>query len=67
MKRRDTEVFTSVQSESNPFIHGPSQLYRIYEDKVVTPEGKLLAYLHQNKSLPGGKHPGSKVVPVEEK
>jgi hypothetical protein len=47
VKRKDKEVWSSVPSETNPFAHDPLHLYRIYPEKVVTPEGKLLARLRQ--------------------
>jgi hypothetical protein len=67
VQRKEVEVFSSVRSDSNPFAFGPLQLYRIYADKVVTLEGKLLARMEQNPSPPGGKHPGGKLIPVEDK
>jgi hypothetical protein len=60
--RKGKEVYASVPSEKNPFAHDPLHLYRIYPDKVVTPEGKLLARVRQ--SSPGG---GEIFVPVDEK
>jgi hypothetical protein len=65
--RKDTEVFSSIPSETNPFAFGPLQLYRIYADKVFTTEGKLLARIQQNPSRPDGKHPGGKLILVEDK
>lgn len=67
VQRKEMEVFSSVRSETNPFAFGPGQLYRIYADKVFALEGKLLAHIQQNPSPPSGKHPGSKVIPVEDK
>jgi hypothetical protein len=45
VQRKDKEVYSSVPSDTNPFSHDPLHLYRIYAEKVVTPEGKLLARL----------------------
>jgi hypothetical protein len=67
VQRKDAEVFLSVRSESNPFAFGSGHLYRIYGDKVFTLEGKLLARIQQNPSPPSGKHPGGKLIPVEDK
>lgn len=64
--RKDREVFTSVPGEDNRFGYGPGQLYRIYPEKVVTLEGKLLARLQQNPSLTTGKNPGVRIIPVED-
>jgi hypothetical protein len=51
------EVFSSVPSEENPFRHNPKHTYRTYQDKVVDPDGKLLARIRQDEK-------GSHVVPV---
>ena len=62
-QRKDKEVFSSAPSdtsETNNFAHGPQHLYRIYPEKVVTPEGKLLARVRQT---PGGPQ----LVPVEDR
>jgi hypothetical protein len=67
VERKDMEVFSSIRSETNPFAFSPLQIYRVYADKVVTPEGKLLAQMHQNPSPPNGKPPGAKLIPVEDK
>jgi hypothetical protein len=67
LQRKDAEVFSSVQSDDNPFTNGPLQLYRIYADKVVSLEGKLLARMQQNPSPPGGTYPSEKLIPVEDK
>jgi hypothetical protein len=41
--RRDKEIWSSIRGGNNIFFHGPQHLYRIYPDKVVTEDGKLLA------------------------
>ncbi len=48
VKRKDKEVFSSVPSETNTSTHDPRHLYRVYPERVVTPEGKLLARVRQN-------------------
>jgi hypothetical protein len=60
--RKDKEVWSSVPSETNPFSHDPLHLYRIYPEKVMTPEGKLLARIRQTSKMPWGE-----VIPVDEK
>jgi hypothetical protein len=60
--RKDKEVWSSVPSEKNPFSHDPLHLYRIYPEKVVTPEGRLLARIRQTSRMPWGE-----VIPVEDK
>jgi hypothetical protein len=67
VQRKEVEVLTSIRSEANPFAFGPLQLYRIYADTVYTLEGKLLARNQQNPSPPSGKHPGGKLILVEDK
>lgn len=52
------EVFTSVTSETNPHSHNPNHTYRTYPDKIVTPDGKLLARVRQNAK-------GAQVIPVD--
>jgi hypothetical protein len=66
IQRKDAEVFSSIPSGTNPFAFGPLQLYRIYADKVFTTEGKLLARIQQNPSPPDGRHPGAKLILVED-
>jgi hypothetical protein len=61
VSRKDKEIFSSVPSEKNPFFHDPQHLYRIYPEKVVTPEGKLLARIKSTQKMPWGE-----VVPVKD-
>jgi hypothetical protein len=61
VQRKDKEVFSSVPSETNVFAHDPLHLYRLYPEKVVTPEGKLLARIRQTPKAPW------QLIPVEEK
>jgi hypothetical protein len=58
--RNDKEVWSSVPSETNPFSHDPQHLYRIYPEKVVTPEGRLLARIRQTSRE-------EEVIPVDKK
>ena len=46
VQRKEVEVFSSVRSETNTSAHDPQHLYRVYPEKVVTPEGKLLARIN---------------------
>jgi hypothetical protein len=62
VQRKGKEVYSSVPSETNPFAHDPLHLYRIYPEKVVTPEGKLLARIRQTPKAWWGE-----VIPVEDK
>jgi hypothetical protein len=60
VRHKDTEVFTFIGSKVDRPDQPPLQLYRIYPDKVVTPEGRLLARF---RPTPGGPQ----LVPVEGK
>jgi hypothetical protein len=61
VQRKNTEVFSSIPSDTNPFLHDPLHLYRIYPVKVVTPEGKLLARFRSSATNPW------EVIPAEDK
>jgi hypothetical protein len=43
VQRNDKEIWSSVLSETNTRKHDMLDLYRAYADKIVSPEGKLLA------------------------
>jgi hypothetical protein len=43
VQRKDKEVWSSVLNETNTHSHDPLHTYRLYGDKIVTLEGKLLA------------------------
>lgn len=43
VQRKEKEVWTMVRSEANTFLHDPQHLFRVYPDKVVSLEGKVLA------------------------
>jgi hypothetical protein len=62
VQRKEMEVYSSVPSDTNPFFHDPQHLYRIYPEKVVTPEGKVLARIRSTPKMPWGE-----VIPVEDK
>jgi hypothetical protein len=61
VQRREKEVYASVPSEKNPSFHDPLHLYRVYPEKVVTPEGKLLARVRQKTNG------GAELIPVEDR
>lgn len=46
VQRKGKEVYSSVPSETNTNSHDPLYTYRVYPEKVVTTEGKLLARLN---------------------
>jgi hypothetical protein len=60
VQRKDQEVYASVRGPTNPFAHDPLHLYRIYPEKIVSPEGKLLARVRQTPT-------GRVIIPVTEK
>jgi hypothetical protein len=43
VRRNDKEVWSSVRGPENTFLHDPQHLFRVYPDKVVSLDGKLLA------------------------
>jgi hypothetical protein len=62
VQRKDKEVWSSVRSETNTFPHDPLHLYRIYPDKVVSPDGRLLARIRATDRIWWGE-----VIPADEK
>ncbi len=60
--RKGKEVYSSVPSETNRFSHDPLHLYRLYHEKVVTLDGKLLARFRQTPEKEYGE-----LIPVEDK
>ncbi len=62
VQRNDKEVWSSVPSDDNSFAHDPQYLYRLYPEKVVTLEGKLLARFRQTPKQWWGE-----LIPVEDK
>jgi hypothetical protein len=63
VQRKEKEVFASVPDEkTNPFFHDALHLYRIYPEKFVTLEGKLLAKVRSTPKMPWGE-----IITVEDK
>jgi hypothetical protein len=60
--RKDKEVWSSIRSEANTFLHDPLHLYRIYADKIVDLDGKLLARVRATPRVWWGE-----VIPADEK
>src|SRR5262249_553260 len=60
VQRKDKEVFSSVPGEKNPFAPDRLQLYGIYPEKVVTPEGKLVARVRQTPT-------GREIIPAADR
>jgi hypothetical protein len=62
VQHKDKEVWSSVlNGRSDVWSHDRLHLYRIYPEKIVTPEGKLLARMRLTPTE------GEVVIPVEEK
>jgi hypothetical protein len=51
VQRKDKEVWASVRGGNDTFLHDPLHLYRLYADKVVTLEGKLLANVRATEKV----------------
>jgi hypothetical protein len=62
VQRKDKEIWSIVRNETNIFFHDPHHLYRIYADKIVTLEGKVLARVRATDRVWSGE-----VIPVDEK
>lgn len=43
VRRKDKEIWSMVRSDTNTFLHDPEHLFRVYPDKVVNLDGKVLA------------------------
>jgi hypothetical protein len=62
VQRKEKEIWTSVRSETNTFLHDPLHLYRTYADKVVNTDGKLLARVRATPKVWWGEF-----LPVDDK
>ena len=62
VQRKDKEIWSSVRSETNTFLHDPLHLYRLYGDKIVTLDGKLVARVRSTEKIWWGE-----VIPVDAK
>jgi hypothetical protein len=62
VQRKGKEIWTSILSDTNTHSHDPLHLYRLYGDKIVTLDGKLLARLRVTEKIWWGE-----VIPVDEK
>jgi hypothetical protein len=43
VQHKDKEVWSLIRSDTNTWLHDPQHLFRVFPDKVVDLEGKLLA------------------------
>ena len=62
VKRKDQEVWSSALSETNTRKHDLLHTYQAYGDKLVSPDGKVLARIRVTDKTPFGT-----VVPVTDK
>jgi len=51
VQRKEKEVWSLVRSDTNTFLHDPKHLFRVYPDKVVNLEGKLLARVRATEKV----------------
>jgi hypothetical protein len=58
--RKGQEVWSMVMGGENVYAHDPLHVYRIYPEKVVSLEGKLLARIRQTAT-------GEELIPVKDK
>lgn len=58
---KEKEVWSMVRSDTNSWLHDPQHLFRIYPDKVVSLEGKLLARVRAADKIWWGEY-----FPVED-
>lgn len=62
VQRKEKEVWSLVRSENNTWLHDPQHLFRVYPDRVVSLEGKVLARCRATETAWWGE-----LVPVEGK
>jgi hypothetical protein len=62
VQRKDKEVWSSVIGETNTHLHDPLHTYRLYGDKIVSLDGKLLARVQVTPEAKYGK-----IIPVDDK
>jgi hypothetical protein len=62
VQRNDKEVWSLVRNDTNLHLNDPLHTYRVYPDKVVDLEGKLLARVRATEKIWWGEF-----LPVEEK
>jgi len=62
VQRKDKEIWSLLRSDANTFLHDPQHLFRVYPDKVVNLDGKLLARVRATEKVWWGEF-----LPPEEK
>jgi hypothetical protein len=62
IQRNNKDIWSLVRSDTNTFLHDPQHLFRVYPDKVVNLEGKLLARVRATEEKWWGEF-----LPVDDK
>jgi hypothetical protein len=62
VKHKNREVWSLPRGETNTWLHDPQHTFRVYPDKIVTLEGKLVARLNGTEKVWWGEF-----FPVDEK
>lgn len=62
VERKGKEIWSSIRSKTDTVLHDSLHLYRLYGDKVVTLEGKLLARVKESPKVWWGE-----AIPVGDK
>jgi hypothetical protein len=62
VQHKDKEVWSSVRSKTDTVAHDELHLYRLFGDKVVTLDGKLLARVRESSRIWWGE-----AIPVDDK
>lgn len=62
VQRNEKDLWSLTRNELNSFNHDPQHLYRLYADKVVSEDGKVLARVRVTEKQWWGE-----VVPLDEK
>jgi hypothetical protein len=62
LQYKGQEVWSLPRGDTNTWLHDPQHLFRVYPDKIVTPEGKLIARLRATEKVWWGEF-----VPADDK
>jgi hypothetical protein len=65
IQRKGKEVWSSVPSDENPMAHDRLHLYRLFSEKIVTLDGKVLARIRQTPRGTIGTY--DEIIPVDDK
>jgi hypothetical protein len=62
IQRNEKDIWSLRRSETNTFLHDPQHLIRVYPDKIVGPDGRLLTRVRATDEKWWGEF-----IPVEPK